>query len=201
MNELCPHGGRFLIIVMLYRSTQAQKSWPIPRRHYFLETQRLLFLPLSECPVHFSVSLFIFQCLSLYFIVDFHFLCLSPFTMSKAAHIVHSSLSKNIAQWNNGPVLWRHLPEWNCCTLTEYFLDWFYNWLQIVLQGFRQLFVSDLGPDFRSSLATVLQSQWSWTTTCFPWIKPGVWNSFCWQLIKPSKSIAGWTNSPFSARP
>ena len=173
-------------------------SW----RHYILEAQRLLF------PIAFSVSSPFFRCLSpcfsvwvLFSVWTFTFQCLCPFTMCKAAHIVPSSLSKNIVQCNNDPVLWRHLPEPKCCTLTEYCLDWLYNWLQIVLQGFRQLFVSDLGPDFRSSLATVLQSQWSWTTTCFPWIKPGVWNSFCWQLIKPSKSIAGWTNSPFSARP
>ena len=170
MNELCPHGGRFLIIVMLYRSTQDQKSWPIPRRHYFLETQRLLFLPLSECPVHFSVSLFIFQCLSLYFIVDFHFLCLSPFTMSKAAHIVHSSLSKNIVEWNNDPVLWRH---W-------ILLDWFYNWLQIVLRVDGNCLLATSAQIFWSSLATVLQSQWGCTTTCFPWISTGVSPSICW---------------------
>ena len=180
MNELCPHGGRFLIIVMLYRSTQDQKSWPIPRRHYFLETQRLLFLPLSECPVHFSVSLFIFQCLSLYFIVDFHFLCLSPFTMSKAAHIVHSSLSKNIVQWNNDPVLWRHLPETEVLHSYWILLDWFYNWLQIVLRVDGNCLLATSAQIFWSSLATVLQSQWGCTTTSFPWILTGVSPSICW---------------------
>ena len=89
----CVPTWKFLIILMLYRSTQAQKSRPVPWRRYILEAQRLLFLiAFSVSSPFFSVSQSFFQCLSSFLSVDFHFsVFLSIYHVQSSAHSTFQS--------------------------------------------------------------------------------------------------------------